>query len=278
MCPLQEVLNSPFQLEDDMPLNATDKAWVQREIEASHKRAGFGKLTGFIKDWGGTGAAVGIIIFFLTQWSGYTEFKTSTGMKLEGVNVRLDKIDTSLLELRASQSPDSVLHEINGLDPAKFARAVPALRIAVQKPLVANSEVSRPLLGGIAEKLSKTNPLVPNYWQTVLEFLQFASAGLAPPSVPPPGSKPLLRSSAGMQFDHNSFNGVTIMLDGGSVADSSFNNCRVIFTDTPVKMTNVTFVNSIFEFPISSAPPPYIRQASRLLLASDLKTTFISNL
>jgi hypothetical protein len=269
--------NPPSPLEDDMPLNAPDKAWVQQEIAASHKRSGFGKLTGAIKDWGGTGAAIAIIIFFLTQWGNYTEFRTRTGDRLDGTEKRLEKIEAGILELRAFQSPEAVLHEINGLEPATFNRALQALRTAVQKPIEAN-KISQPLLLGIAGKLSKTNPSTPGYWPTVLEFLQFASAGLAPANVPPSGSTPAVKSSSGLRMNYDTFAGVTVLLDGGSLSNSRFDSCRVIFTSTPVTMKNVTFVNSVFEFPVSSAPSPYIQQASKLLLASDLKTTSIPNL
>jgi hypothetical protein len=271
------VLAPPPQLEDDMPLNAIDKVWVQQEITVSHKRVGIGKLTGAIKDWGGTGAAVAIIIFFVSQWGNYTEFRTHTGDRLDVIGTRLDKIDAGILELRAFQSPNAVLHEINGMDQPKFIAALPALQTAVQKPIPGNT-ASQPLLGGIAEKLLKTNPSAPNYWPTVLQFLQFASAGLAPANVPPPGTPPILRTSSGNWYANNTFSGVTVVLDGGMLIGNHFDHCRVIFTDTPVKMTNVVFANSVFEFPVSSIPSPYIQRAGKLFLASDLRTTSIPNL
>ena len=52
----------------------------------------------------------------------------------------------------------------------------------------------------------------------------------------------------------------------------------MILPDTPVKMTSVTFVNFVFEFPVSSWPSPYIQRVVKLLLASNLKTTSIPNL
>jgi hypothetical protein len=43
-----------------MPLNEADRAWIRQEIQSAHKRLGIGKLTGFIKDWSGTGAAAAV--------------------------------------------------------------------------------------------------------------------------------------------------------------------------------------------------------------------------
>jgi len=272
--PVESIL--PEVVEDCMPLNEADRSWVRERIGEAQRRQGWGKLTGFIKDWSGAGGVVAIILFALLQWGGYTEFKTRTGLRLDGIEGHLDKIDTTLLELRAAQAPDDVLHEVNGLDQAKFAKSIPALHVAVERP-ASRGKANRPLLSGIAEKLSKTNPATPEYWPTVLQFLQFASAGLAPTNVPPPNTPPILRSS-NTRLAGNSFTGVTVLLDGGELLGTRFENCRVIFTDTPVTMRDVTFANSVFEFPVSSVPPPYIQRASKLLLASDLKTASIPNL
>jgi hypothetical protein len=138
--------------------------------------------------------------------------------------------------------------------------------------------VNQPLLSGISEKLSKVDSSTPDYWPTVLQFLQFATAELAPTNVPAPGTLPTLRTSSGNFFANNVFSGVTVVLDGGTLLGNRFDHCRIIFTDTPVNMTNVMFVNSVFEFPVSSVPSPYIQQASKALLASDLKTASIPKL
>jgi hypothetical protein len=76
----------------DMPLNDADRAWVREAIRTAHERRGLGKLTGAVKDWGGTGAAVAILIFFILQWGGYVEFKTATNLKLDHIYKVLDAI------------------------------------------------------------------------------------------------------------------------------------------------------------------------------------------
>jgi hypothetical protein len=263
-------------IAEDMPLNETDKAWVREHVRNVLQRHSWGKLTGFIKDWSGLGAVVAVVLFVALQWSGYTEFKTHTGDTLIDIGNHLDKIDSDLLEIKASQSPLSALHELNGLTQRKFAKSLPALLAASQRPLL-NQKISQPLLEGIAQKLQATNPASPDYWPAVLQFLQFATAGLAPPGVPAPGVGLMLISN-GRTLTGTGFRGVTVKLDGGEVRNAIFDHCRVIFTDNPVKMSNVQFINSVFEFPISSAPSPYIQQASKLLLASNLKSSSISKL
>jgi hypothetical protein len=89
-----------------------------KKFRLDSKREGWGKLTGFIKDWGGFGAAVAIIMFFIVQWTSLTEFRVNT-------NDRLDSIEKRLLILRASESPDKVFRELNSLDQNRFSQ-VPA--------------------------------------------------------------------------------------------------------------------------------------------------------
>jgi hypothetical protein len=267
----------PIESEEDMPLNETDKAWVREYVRTVHQRQGWGKLTGFIKDWSGTSAAIGILLFFVTQWGGYTEFKTHTGDKLIGIEGRLDKIDNDLLEVRASQFPESVLHEINGLEQAKFVEALPALRTVVaQTP--EGAKTSPALLGGIAEKLSRTSPESPGYWPTVLQFLQFASAGLSSAGVPPPGPPNVRIANNRGIAPLGTFSHKIVLLDGGDLGSTRFDHCRIIFTENPVHMTNVQFVNSVFELPITAAPNQYIQDVGRKLLASDLRSASIPTL
>jgi hypothetical protein len=266
---------APLPTDYDMPINETDKGWIRQEINAVFdKRSGRGLLK-IIRDWSGTSAAVGILIFFITQWGNYTEFRTHTNDTLTSIGTHLEKIDNDLLEVRASQFPGDVLHEINGLPDTKFAKAFPALRKAAEAP-IGETKLSQPLIGGISAKLLTTNNGVPDYWPTVLQFLEFASATVAPTKVPASGSMAQVFSRAVLSNDE--FTGATVVLDGGAVRDTKFINCRVIFTDTPVQMERVLFINSVFELPVSAAPSPYIQKASRLLLASDLKTVSISSL
>jgi hypothetical protein len=266
-------------IDTDMALNEQDRAWIRETIResiqnADSHRSGLQRFFRGLREWGGVGAAVAVLLFAATQWGGYIEFKTKTSDRLDGIEGRLGKVETGIGEIRAAQTPDKVLHEINGLDQKAFAKSLPILRV-VSEQSATEAKPSQPLLGGIADKLSKTSPSTPEYWPTVLQFLQFASAGLAPANVPPPGTPPILKTSSGGIYANNRFEGVTVVLNGGTIEGNVFDHCRVIFTDTPVKMTHITFINSAFEFPVSSAPSLYIQEASKLLLASDLKTASI---
>jgi len=194
--------------------------------------------------------------------------------RLSGVEGQLRGMD---LKQRAAKAPQTVLNEITALNQQQFSKVLPALQEVTEQPFPKVSPSDK-TLEEIARKLSNTSPDTPEYWPTVLQFLQFASTGLAPANVPPPGESPIFKSSSGNFLAHNVFSHTTVVLDGGTLVDNRFDNCRIIFTDKPVSMTNVTISNSVFEFPISSVPPPYIQKASRLLLASGLKTTSIPSL
>jgi hypothetical protein len=99
-CPSVEEF--PDTSESEMPLNPTDKAWITLEIQNALKRKGWGRLTGFIKDWSGASAAIGILIFLATQWGGYIEFRTGTNLRLGNIDVRLGNIEARLASITAS--------------------------------------------------------------------------------------------------------------------------------------------------------------------------------
>jgi hypothetical protein len=158
---------------------------------------------------------------------------------------------------------------------ASLPRLKKSLDFAEQQKI----SVSPATIKGVQEKLLDVSQDTPDYWPTVLQFLRFASAGLASKSVPA-SDRPIAFKSSGTTnlVDHNSFSGMVVLLDGGLIEDDVFENCRVIFTETPVHLRNVVFVNSVFEFRVSiTPPPPYIQQASKILLASKLDSVSFSN-
>jgi hypothetical protein len=85
---LTVIPSPPREVEDIMSLNPTDKSWVQREIEMGFQkhRSERGKVAGFIKDWGEVGAVVAILLFGVTQWGDYKEFRVHTGDRLDSGN------------------------------------------------------------------------------------------------------------------------------------------------------------------------------------------------
>jgi hypothetical protein len=140
---------------------------------------------------------------------------------------------------------------------------------------VADQEV----LTAIAGKLRQTDESTPDYWPAVLRFIQFASSTMAP-NAPPPGQQPRILSdilSVGLMRGMRE-EGKTILLDDGNLGNGEFTNCRIIFTQNPVRLTNALFRNCVFEFPITDTPSPYKRKAIQILLSSNLASVLITNL
>jgi hypothetical protein len=193
---------------------------------------------------------------------------------------RLGNIETQLLELRASQSPKAVLKQINELDPKTFAKALPALRKVAEQPVseVAPNEAT---LHQIATQLRNTSETTPDYWSTVLRFIQFATAGFSP-NAPPPGPPQSVLSNVFANGPTalvlRTYSNEVVLLEGGELWNARFENCRIIFTQNPVRMHNFTFINCVFEMPITDTPSPYLKSASQLLLASNLRSVKIPSL
>jgi hypothetical protein len=100
---MQSLLD-PIITEASMPLNQTDKAWITLEIQNALRRKGWGRLTGFLKDWSGAGAAIAILVLFFTQWTAYVEFRTKTGDRLDAIEKVLPQISASLELLKPHAS------------------------------------------------------------------------------------------------------------------------------------------------------------------------------
>ena len=254
-----------------MALTDTDKAWIRKQLRPGSDRRGLGRVGEFIKEWSGTGAVVAILIFLLTQWTSYVEFRTHTAD-------RLDTVEAQLRDLRASRSPSKVLDEIAQVSPKAFEKNLPALRQVAQQPI---SEVKpKPVvLNEITYQLRLLNEGDPDYWPTVLRFIQFASAGLSP-NAPLPGP-PNLKFTNSFVEGPNVFGTIKskiVRLDGGTLIDQTFENCRVIFTENPVHMKNVMFIGCAFELPQVENPNPFLKSTTQKLLASNLSAVSIPSL
>jgi hypothetical protein len=125
-------------------------------------------------------------------------------------------------------------------------------------------------LRAIAVKLQHTDENSPEYWPTVLRFIHIASAA-GSPKAPPPGSPINIRlTNVGLENQALPPRLGVVLFDGGSATNFRFEDSRIIFTEHPVQLRNVTFINCAFEMPDMSAPTPYIKNAARELLASNL--------
>lgn len=169
-------------------------------------------------------------------------------------------------------------NQLGASDEKMFATSLPYLRTLMTQSA---SGVPQTTLFQLASKLRKTPESSKDYWPTVLQFIQFASSAIGvQKEVPPPGRPNITASGSscigpgyGQAGGHClTISGEIILLDGGSIPGSRFHNCRIIFTQNPVQMHGVVFVNCVFEMPITSNPTPYLKDAARQLLASNLKS------
>lgn len=188
-----------------------------------------------------------------------TEFRTHT-------KDALDQIQATLRTLQASQSPKKVVAEIASLDSKQFAQNLPALRRASEPPLAA-AAISAQVLHQVANKLRSVDENSQDYWPTVLQFLQFAREGMSP-DVPAPGRPTIdLEHITAGRGSFGPFKHEIVRLDGVTLEGQTFENSRIIFTENPTRMSNVTFLNCVFEMPHVENPSPYLKQASQQLLA-----------
>jgi hypothetical protein len=214
------------------------------------------------------GICVTAIIFAVSEASRNSEFRGEA-------RAELSNLQADVRELRAVQSSAKIIKEISTLDRAQFARNLPALRKAMEQP--ASAAAAQPAtLRDVAAKLKVVDEATADYWPTVLRFIQFASAGLSA-NVPPPGAKANVIIGQNRGFVNlGPFKNCVAELDGGDLGPTRFENCRVRFTQNPIRFLNVSFINCVFEMPDTASPTPYLKRASQLLLASDLKNVSIS--
>lgn len=218
--------------------------------------------------------AVSLVIFSFIGWAFQfiagsfidqhtSEIRTNVG----NISSRVSRIEGALLKERASTSPGTALNEIRNLDEETFAKSLPALNIVTQKPI---QEV-RPddsTLQAISQKLYDTDQSTPDYWQAVLQFINFA--GSRPiQGVPPTGSPNFVFKDSSVSQPLN-FVRQIILLDGGDLSSVRFDHCRIILTENPVRMRNVEFIDCVFEVPATASPNEYLKRATRELLASNL--------
>ena len=277
---------APVSEEESMPLRKEHTEAIAAEVTRQLNEAiddfrphGWRKVTHFLREWGISGTIVmafvalmgitlGALYYSFSNVKEETTFRVRTGQ-------RLDSIEAALLELRAAQSPAPVLKEISNLSPEQFVKALPALRRVAEQP-PSNVQPVQSVLQDVARKLLGVNPLTPDYWPTVLRFIQFASAGLSP-DVPRHGP-PTLYASQNKGLSLGVISRAVVQLDGGELVNTRFEHSRIIFTNDPVLMRNVTFSDCVFELPISDRPIPYVQQAARRILASSLNSIVIGDL
>jgi hypothetical protein len=230
------------------------------------------KFTNGLKGWAPLGAAVAIGLFVLSQYRDYREFRERTDTSLKTLTDVSSQIDARLHDIEITLARVSVksLDDAAASSPEILQHALPILRKQMgQEP---KAEITSEAVQKIAATLEQVPETSPEYWPTVLQFIQFASTANAK-NVPPPGS-PLLRITGSRIIGEGAFSPkdhVVLRFDGGEVGDITFQNSRIIFTEHPVKLHNVRFIDCFFEMPNVERPNPYLQKAAKGLLASQFK-------
>lgn len=188
---------------------------------------------------------------------------------------RLDAIEATLRLMRAAQSPTAVLRELDTLKPHQLALNLPALQKVTEQP-IATVNPSAETLKGVGGRLLLVNENAPDYWPTILRFIQFASAKFAPDAPPDMGPERAMQMS-NVQGYLKLPPKIVVYLNGGIIADQVFTDDRIVFTDSPVYFRNVHFIRCAFQFPHDLLSPSQpLRNTSRELLASGIESTYIA--
>lgn len=169
------------------------------------------------------------------------------------------------------------LEQISHLDQKMFERSLPRLRELLEQT-DSTARTGEETMSALTRKLRQTPESAPDYWSTVLRFLQFASGNIAlkaPTHEPQKKLSEIL--SVGIMRGIREYDQI-IVFDEGFLGNGEFTNCRIIFTPKQVQMQNVVFKVCAFEFPTTDAPSPYLRKLCRILLSSDLSSVSIPTL
>jgi len=277
-----------FSTEDTMPLNNTDKAWITLEIQNALQdalqRKGWGKLTGFIKDWSGTSAAVGILIFLATQWGGYIDFRAQTTSKLGNIEEKLAKIerDSAGLSENFGNLIKQNISDKAGLPQNEFDKKLAF--IAGDLHSAARQGVSLDLVAvkTISKKLEKSPRETPGYWPTsgalvsvqsqIGKSMDEISRALSLPDCPRPQGGPHFE---GLQQVASN---CAIALDGWHYTNSVFTDVVVRYRGGGLVLQNTRFINCIFiiELPANPEPPGKVL-TTQLLAQSSYANILVSS-
>jgi hypothetical protein len=168
-----------------------------------------------------------------------------------------------------------ILTRSSSISQDEFNKSLPSLRNAIQVAAQARGVVPNETLQQIAQKLGRTPESSPDYWPTVLQFIQFASGSFVTSTdVPPPDARFSQMSNVTCSRSAHCFSGshCAVVLDGGSIPNSIFDHCRIRFTNNPIGLAGTRFIDCIFEMPTNiTQPTPYLKRSAKTLLASNLR-------
>lgn len=197
------------------------------------------------------------------------------------VNSQLTSIDGDVKAIKATLDAwrpfiaPEVLKNSTSLSPEEFKKSLSKLNHALQTVAETNIAVPQQTLSEIALKLRAVQESSPDYWPTVLRFIQFASGSLVPSAdVPPPDARFAQMSNITCRGTAHcvSANHCAVILDGGDIPNSIFDHCRIRFTNNPVGLAGTHFIDCVFEMPTNiTQPTPYLKRSAKALLASNLR-------
>jgi hypothetical protein len=194
--------------------------------------------------------------------------------KLDGMSTDIARINATLTAWAPFMVP-TILKNSASMSPDEFNKSLPSLRSAMQIATQAKAIVPTETLQQIALKLRQTGESNPDYWPTVLQFIQFASASfVAPADVPPPNARFSQMSNVTCSGSAHCVvaNYCAVILDGGNIPHSMFDHCRIRFTNNPVGLAGTQFIDCVFEMPTDiTQPTPYLKNSAKALLASNLR-------
>jgi hypothetical protein len=249
-----------------MALTAADKTWIKELIETDNSKGN--RSLRWLKDWGLLTLTVGYLITVLFVG---VRFYTHT-------NDRLDVIEGKLRDMQAPLAPKKVMDELSLLTPRSLSRNLPALRKVAEQPTAKVTPTSLQI-SVISKNLLKVNSSVPDYWPTLLQFVEFAS-NASSSQAPAPGSDHVSKVSdihsqgiGGIRFADKTTYELSGVIEGVAFRDD-----RIILTPGTV-LRNVRFVNCAFEFAggVDDAPKG-LRDAGQMLLASGLENAYVAGM
>jgi hypothetical protein len=154
-----QVCLSEFQT--NMALTEADKKWLSETFQPVHKQHGKSRIANLIKEWGSPAVAVVVLIFVLTEWSAYIEFRTRTNDRLGTIE---NKLTTS--ELRSQVS----------LPQSAFEKVLPEVRSEIATARKDQLSVPPAVIEGLRSKLLASNSEAPDFWPTLSEFVSYRSS------------------------------------------------------------------------------------------------------
>jgi len=265
---------------EDMALSNSDKDWIRQTIEESNRFQGWARVRKIAREWSLLGVATALLIFFLTQWGGYVEFRTHTDDRLKIIEAKVSVWDF--------QS-----HARMPLE--EFQKTLPDLKSAAKEAKEHNIKVPSGTLDNLQRKLQDTGTDAPDYWATIAAFINYRSFA----SVTPSDFRDLTRPDLPNCLDHFPTPG-RITGSGGNTTtftNSHYDNCRITldsphdddvinaieFKNMPSTLVSpghpnipvvfsgktLNFEGCLFDLEITKAPPSPGSQITQALLAQN---------